>query len=270
MEDQQKSKIVLVVQSALLYVLAFMLTTIWHEFGHAIVGVLAGGHPTMYHNSVVGDESVVMSLAASLAVKMAGPLFSLFQAGVFSWLFVRSTRRTLVPLFVLWMAVLGYNNFFGYLFTSSFAKAGDLGQVVALLEFPWYGIALVSLIGISGQLFVIALLTKPFLSFMPAGIDVSDRAERLRFMKTVLIFPWLIGSVVYSLLALPSPALISLVYPFMSGMPFIMPWKAAGNPRFSAVRGIGRIPGRVPYLLWVILIGLVLFHEFILISGIKF
>ncbi|MCB0834514.1 MAG: M50 family metallopeptidase, partial [Bacteroidetes bacterium] len=101
MEDQQKSKIALVVQSALLYVLAFMLTTIWHEFGHAIVGVLAGGHPTMYHNSVVGDESVVMSLAASLAVKMAGPLFSLFQAGVFSWLFVRSTRRTLVPLFVL-------------------------------------------------------------------------------------------------------------------------------------------------------------------------
>jgi hypothetical protein len=85
-----------------------------------------------------------------------------------------------------------------------------------------------------------------------------------------LILPWLVGSVVFTLLSLPSPALISLVYPLMSGMPFIMPWQAAGNPR--AREGVSASDGgaatAISWIAVAVLLALVAFNQLVLKPGI--
>ncbi len=45
MKESQK----IILNSTVLYVIAFLLTTIIHEFGHTIIGYIYGSNPILHH-----------------------------------------------------------------------------------------------------------------------------------------------------------------------------------------------------------------------------
>jgi hypothetical protein len=229
----------LAINATVAYLVAFLLTTMLHELAHALVGLALGARPTLYHNHVA--SGVALPAAAAIAVKLAGPIVSLAQAVALTAVVVRRPRRDVAQLVLLWAMVLGYNNFLGYLLTGAFTASGDVGSAARLAGLPFAAILAVSVAGAAAQLVVIWFLRRPFLSFAFEEAQLATAAGRKRVMLHALMLPWLVGSILFTLLSLPSPAIISLVYPLSSGMPFIMPWQAAGNP--SAREGLAASDG---------------------------
>jgi len=258
----------LAINATVIYVVAFILTTVVHELAHALASLALGGKPVLYHNHVA--NSVELPIGDVIAVKLAGPVVSLLQALALTPLVLRRRRRDLTQLLFLWLTALGYNNFLGYLFTGPFAAAGDIGAATRLAELPMLAIVALSLVGIGTQLAVIWHLRRPFLSFAFDEAQLATADGRKRVMLHVLMAPFVLGSIVFTLLSLPSPALISLVYPLMSGMPFIMPWQAAANPntRAGVVASDGQAAVFVSWLAIAVLVALAAFNQFVLKPGI--
>lgn len=69
----------LVINSAVCYMLAFLLTTVLHEFGHAIVGSLLGSSPVLHHNYVEHLDRASLPVMHQAWIACAGPLVSLAQ-----------------------------------------------------------------------------------------------------------------------------------------------------------------------------------------------
>lgn len=115
----------LVVNSAMCYVLAFLLTTVLHECGHAIVGSILGSGPVLHHNYVehFGRENLPVAHQAWIA--LAGPLVSFAQGLLLVPVVKRRKGGGAFNLFLLWAMLLGFGNFLGYLMTGPIFTAGD-------------------------------------------------------------------------------------------------------------------------------------------------
>ncbi len=158
---------------------------------------------------------------------LAGPILSLFQGLIAAFLFLRSKGRKLIHLLLLWFSVLGFNNFLGYLMTGPLFNNGDIGKVYLLLDFPIVYQIIVAIIGAMALLYIAFRMTKPFLEFCSNPEWIQDGKSRKNFSLIILIVPWLIGSSIITFLYLPIIAIISIIYPIMSGMVFIYPWQNA-------------------------------------------
>lgn len=217
----------LVVNSTVCYLLAFLLTTVLHECGHAVVGSLLGSGPVLHHNYVVHMARGSLSIPHQAWIALAGPSVSLLQALALFPLVHHRKGGGLFDLFLLWMVLLGFGNFLGYLMTGPLFTAGDVGKVHRLLEVPM--VIRIALAFLGGALLCRLAIwsTRPFLRFTREGAMLESQASRSSFNLRIIIFPWLIGSAVMTLLYLPVIAVVSIIYPISSGMVFIFPWKNA-------------------------------------------
>ncbi len=264
-----KEKQFIVLNSAILYVIAFLLTTIFHELGHALAGAHFGAHPILHHNYV--DYLSISQLPAikKVYIALAGPLVSLLQGILAGWGFLKVKRQTLYKLFLLWFSILGLANFFGYLMTGPLFQEGDIGKVYQLLSTPLAWQIVIAVAGAAILFYAAFKMTVPSLQFSYKPDWVSDAKSRKQFALNILIFPWLIGATIVTILYLPVIAVVSIIYPFSSGMIFIFPWKNAkrvNNIRCSKEVGIGK-PSSV---LYVSLIVLIIVFKGILAPGIIF
>lgn len=217
----------LVIHSAVCYVLAFLLTTVLHEFGHAIVGSLLGSSPVLHHNYVEHFDRERLPVMHQAWIACAGPLVSLAQGLLLLLVVRRRSGGGLFSLFLLWCMLLGFGNFLGYLMTGPFFSAGDIGKVYALLAVPMVFRICIAVVGGAALAWVAYYSTRPFLQFAEQSSVLEDASSRTAFNFRVIILPWLIGSVVVTLLYLPVVAIVSIIYPITSGMVFIFPWKNA-------------------------------------------
>ena len=119
----------LVIHSTVCYVLAFLLTTVLHEFGHAIVGALLGSSAVLHHNYVEHLDREILPVMHQAWIACAGPLVSLAQGLLLLLVVRRRSGGGLFNLFLLWCMLLGFGNFLGYLMTGPFFSAGDIGIV---------------------------------------------------------------------------------------------------------------------------------------------
>jgi hypothetical protein len=158
-----------------------------------------------------------LASSALVLIAAAGPVLSLLQgASLLAWL----RRQPLAGpwgLFWLYMAAFGLINFLGYLMIAPFVKGSDTGQIVALLHVPaaaqWAvaGLSLYALIKIIGG-------TAPlFLGLLPPVVQ-ANAAARTAALRALIGWPWLVGSVVLVLLALPAPHPAVIANMFMSPM----------------------------------------------------
>ena len=129
-----KQKYNITINSAILYVIAFLLTTFIHELAHALAGLLFNGPPVLHHNYVEHLSINHLSVNQKVFVSLAGPLMSLVQGLVAGLVYFRSTKQRLIDLFVLWLFILGMTNFLGYLMTGPVFQNGDIGKALALLQ----------------------------------------------------------------------------------------------------------------------------------------
>ncbi len=252
----------------LLYVTAFLLTTIVHEFAHGIIGGMNGSNPVIHHNYVEHLAMDHLTIRQQILIALAGPLVSLLQGLIVGYVYLRSPRERMIDLFLLWATVLGFNNFLGYLMTGPFFGGGDIGKIYAISDTPaWVQIAL-AVAGACALLFIAYKLTVPFLRFAFERDWLTTGRARKNFSLHILILPWMIGSVVVTLLYLPVIAIVSIIYPIMSGMVFIFPWQNAVNPenvKLSATKVLGT-PS--PTAIGITLVTAALFR-FVLAAGIE-
>jgi len=117
--------------SALVFAIAFLATSVLHEFGHGLVSFLFGQHPVVYVSHVENPEP---STTQTVLVALAGPVTSLIT-GLIILALPRGGPAEL-RLLRIWAGTLGVQNFFGYLLTGPFVQGGDIGKVWKELGVP--------------------------------------------------------------------------------------------------------------------------------------
>lgn len=202
--------------STLAFVSAFVITTLIHEFGHFISYLIFGATPTLYHNYVyTPDQQLGMNVSVISA--LAGPVSSLSQGIIFGYIVSRKRARKVSHLVFLWISLLGFVNFFGYLMMTPFSTVGDTGKVAELLQIDYVYRVLMAVAGFGVLILVILKTGRNFGSFIPEEMNDKSRAK---YVYHIMFFPILIGSVINTLLALPAPAFLSIIYPATS--PFVI------------------------------------------------
>ena len=263
-----KEKQIIALNSTVLYVIAFLITTIIHEFSHALAGVINASDPVLHHNFVEHLSSSHLSTLQKVSIALAGPVSSLLQGLLAGALFLKSKKKTPLQLFFLWLSVLGFSNFLGYLMTGSLFQVGDIGKVYHLLDVPLFIQITLAVFG-SGILLLIAYkITVPFLQFSYRQNWINEPQSRKNFSFLIIILPWIIGSTIITILYLPIIAIISIIYPIMSGMVFIFPWQNAqriSNVELSDNKEIGKLL----YSLYFSLVVLIIVFRLILAPGIR-
>ena len=199
-----------------LYIAAYLVTIVLHEMGHAAMALALGDHPVLYSTSVT-NTNPLLSNAAHVLISVAGPLVSLAQGVALLALARRQRSAGPGALFTLYLGVFGLINFLGYLMIAPLVAGGDTGQMVVRLRVPAWAtwavavlalLALIRSIGSTGPLFAHLL--------PPAAL--ADDAQKATGLKALILWPWLLGSVVLVLLALPAPHPAIVANMFMSPM----------------------------------------------------
>jgi len=184
----------LLVASTTALVLAATVTVTLHELAHAVAGLALGLVPTLHASFVTYDPDPTD--ADQVVTAAAGPLFSL-GLGVVVHLATRSAGRGPGRLAWMWAGLLPLQNFAGYLVIAPFARAGDTGRVLALLDAPALVYVLAVLLGVALTLLNARLL---------AG-QVTRYARTPDDLRRLVLFPWLIGTGTVVVLTLAAAAL---------------------------------------------------------------
>jgi hypothetical protein len=224
-----KERSALTVNATMCYILAFLCTTILHELAHAIAGLRLGSEPVLYHNYVQHLHMEELTSSQIISIALAGPLTSLLQGLIAAGFFLKIRSRGLPQLLLLWISVLGFTNFLGYVMTGPFFKAGDIGKAYAL---SGTGIAVQIILAILAALALLLVanrMSRPFLEFSYKENWIKPEKNAVKFSFSILFLPWMIGSVMITFLYLPVVHIVSMIYPIMSGMIFIYPWRNAAT-----------------------------------------
>ena len=249
--------------------MAFMFTTIVHEFAHAVSGWLSNSEPVMYHNFVEHLGIDNLSNSQKIGTALAGPLISLIQGFLMGGSFFATKKRGLIQLFMLWAAVLGFNNFLGYVMTGPVFGVGDIGKSYELVGTSLFQQILYAIIAAFWLLVVANKMSRPFLEFAYKNEWIRPEKNAPKFSFQIIIIPYMIGSLIITLLYLPFINIVSFIYPIMSGMIFIYPWKNAitiKNVNLSENASLG-------YLSWKLIsicILMICLFRFVLPKGVVF
>lgn len=200
------------VNSTLAFVSAFIITTIIHESGHYLTSYFFGSPSKLYHNYVETSETQIRVLAV-IIIALAGPFISLIQGVIASGLVLFRQKNTQQDLLLLWLGLLGFVNFFGYLMLTPLSTVGDTGKVAELLQIHYILRIGISLLGIAALLLIVMTTGKEFARFIPSA---SGLVEKRKYVNAILLFPIIIGSIINSILAFPVVAVLSVIYPATS------------------------------------------------------
>ncbi|AMJ64500.1 hypothetical protein [Hymenobacter sp. PAMC 26628] len=219
-----------------LYTAAFLATVLLHELAHALMALAAGVHSTLFNSHV---DAPPAGPRQEILIALAGPVFSLAQGVAALTLTARGRSTGPGALFGLFLGVFGIINFLGYVMTSPVVDYGDVGQAEKLLGVP-VAAAVVAAVAAAVAVVLAVQRTAPlFLRFVPAsGLGVGPTevvAQKRPYLRALLLWPWLLGSVVITALSWPWPTVL-IVYPPMSSAGSGVwgrhrPGRFAGGPR---------------------------------------
>jgi len=202
----------ILINSTLFFISAFIITTFIHEFGHYISYSIFGANPTLYHNFVQTHDQT-LSLHVRIISALAGPTISLLQGIIFGILVSSGRKNTVSHLFFLWLSLLGYVNFFGYLIMTPLSTVGDTGKVAELLRISYAIRIAIAVVGFAVLIWLILKIGKNFSNFIPVRLDAKKRAK---YVYNIMFFPIMIGSVLNMIFAFPVVAILSIIYPLTS------------------------------------------------------
>jgi hypothetical protein len=201
--------------SLVIYVLTFLVTTMLHELAHAITSVALGGRPTLHHVFV---RHRGLSGGPRALVAGAGPIFSLIQGlACVAALPYAGGEPSAAGLALLWLALHGLVNFFGYLITTPFVPSGDLGKVAAYLGLTSAGRWGLFVAGLLATAWIGEWAAEPLLGFVVDPAATLDAGARTTHVLAIGVAPWIVGSVVIGAASRPAPHWISYVYPASAG-----------------------------------------------------
>jgi hypothetical protein len=244
------------INSSLIRIIAALLTTIVHEFGHFAVSIAMGNAAVLFHNRVETPEEN-LSFVNQLLIPLGGPMISLAQ-GILCMLIYKKIKNGPVALLILWMGISGLMAFFGYMMIAPIFTVGDTGRIFQLLEIPMLWqivIAVASLL-----LFTLLLMRfhKGFEHFIPENID-SKKEMRAKWAKLLILYPVLFGIVVLTLMQFPIVNFLSLLpsltMPFMLFMSYGMMIMSKDQIRKADNKKVTKISVPVIILFLIVIIG---------------
>ncbi len=223
------------VNSTLAFVSAFLLTTLIHELGHFISYYLFGAHPVLFHNLVQASDQQ-MSIRIKIISALAGPVFSLAQGTVFGIIEFRKQENKISDLLFLWLSLLGFVNFLGYLMLTPISKAGDTGKVADLLQIPYFFRFLIAVAGLVILIVVVKKTGELFAIFIP---EKTELTERRKYVNRIMFFPVLAGSIVNVILSFPVTVVLSVIYPATSSFVIMSAYKMIlRSPKTAAQKSV--------------------------------
>jgi hypothetical protein len=200
------------INSSLAFVSAFIITTIIHELGHFILYFIFGAQPVLHHNFVQTLNQNISSSALVISA-LAGPVISLIQGIILGAYLIRKPGNSDKYLLILWLCLLGFINFFGYLMLTPISKNGDTGKVAEMLGISPLIKIIIAVIGLLLLILIVIKMGKYFTNFIPAN---TDKTKKGKYINSMMMFPIMVGSVVNILLAFPIPVILSVIYPATS------------------------------------------------------
>ena len=201
------------------YTAAFLVTVLLHEVAHALAALAVGIHPTLFNSHV---DTPPAGPWREILIALAGPVFSLVQCLVGLVLAVRGRGTGAKALFGLFLGVFGTINFLGYVMTGPVVDYGDVCQAEKLLGVP-IAAAVISAVAAAVVAVLVVRRTAPlFMRFVPtAGPGATPaevKAQKRRYLWPLLGWPWLLGSILITVLGWPLSNFLSVIYPPMSSM----------------------------------------------------
>ena len=176
----------------------------------------------LYHNYVSAPDEE-LEIHIRITSILAGPIISLLQGILFGILMYSYHPKRIIHLLFLWLSLLGFVNFFGYLTLTPLSVAGDTGKVAEMLNIGMIWRVLIALGGILIFIIIILREGKLFSYFIPEGNNLK---ERRKYTYSIMFYPIIIGSLIKSLFAFPIPALISILYTATSSFGIMISFRA--------------------------------------------
>lgn len=200
---------------AINFTLAFILTNIMemtlHECGHFVAGLLAGDKPILYHNAVKHATDLITP-GKRIAIAAAGPIVSLVIGLTFALLLRTRRKADATGLFFLEMSIFGFIGVLGYTMVAPFFSYGDTGFVFRALGFPMWVVIGISGISILALFLTLKALAPYFVSFIGTS-DAANVQNRRPVVSRMIAVPVMLGTLITTLLNLPSPTPLSLIAP---------------------------------------------------------
>jgi hypothetical protein len=153
--------------------------------------------------------------------------------------------------------------------TGPFFSAGDIGKSYQIFGSPLWLQVVGAVLGAVLLLYIAYRMTKPFLQFSYKKDWLTNGKARKNFSLHIRIIPWIIGSLIMTFLYMPIIAIVSIIYPVMSGFVFIYPWQNAQTIENVQLSRSDRI-GKLSLISLIILVILILAFRFLLAPGIEF
>lgn len=238
--------------SALLFCMAFIITCIFHEAGHAFLVRCLGLQGRWYHNRVDYNYEQA-SLAQGVWVCLGGSLFTAVQMALCYPLSLRLRKGgRVLRLFLCWMAFWSVIQLLGYFVIGSFPLWNDISGVYNLLNVPW-----MLRIGGSVTAFVLfRFLLNPLAKPVIAALDASVTTDIREQARVVVLVPSLIAAPILVLINLPAEHLLSLAYPLSVPLFVISTYF-----RIATAKGVHLFTQQTPrFALWLagsLLLGLI-------------
>ena len=235
------------------FVFAFFVTTLLHEGGHFISWQLAG-YPAILHHNYVETFGENVSQSVIIISALAGPVVSLIQGIIVNLFISRRTGNSAPDLLLIWISLLGFVNFFGYLMMTPFFIAGDTGKVAEILNFAMIYRYLIAGIGLAVLILIILRTGRHFARFIPA--DAAGTA-RNKYLNHLLLFPIVTGSVINVMLAFPVVTILSIIYPATSSFVIMSCYGSALKHENSTYKAVPVTEGIAGLLVWLTICGII-------------
>lgn len=214
--ERSESSWPLVINSAVLYALAFNLIFFIQELFLALGKRWLGLKAWLYHNNHNWEGSHPMdSLAQGYGA------VSIFITGVFCLLIARRIRFSThwIQLFFLWMAFQGLAQSLPQFITAAMAPDTDTGQAYTYLGIVDKVGLLITIAGIILMLLIGIAYSQYLLQLAPADNGIATAANRFNYIFRIAVAASIIG--------------IMLIIPFR-----IMPWSRATAPVFVTLLSV--------------------------------
>jgi len=223
----------IIINSSLLFIISSVFMTNLHELGHFITAIVVKAENVrLFHNYVTYDSDL-LPLHFKILITAAGPIVSLLVGLLFHMVCANYKQRNLLFLFYLYMTVFGYISFFGYLMVSPFFIEGDTGYIFNELGFSFWLTLLISFTGIASIFFILKKLSKYFAEM--GTKEVLGNADlRKQFANSLILYPLFIGIISTTLLNLPVPVFLSLLYPLFSPLAIMFCYGNLLGNKYSA------------------------------------
>jgi hypothetical protein len=255
----------LVINSAVLYALAYNLTFFLQELFLVIPKAIYGLQPTLYHNNhnwrVSDPFADLLQGSGALAILISG----LVCWGILSR---RRQSQSLLKLFSIWMVYQGFAQSLPQFAGLVLNPDGDVADALNYLnvgETLGYGMAIAAF----GLLVVVGLsLTKPLLELAPSSAHVATARSRTNFILQIATLSALIGVIL--VIPFKVPPIEQIEGPIL-GFLFPLFWTLANSWRVKSVQPVVNTANQqVNWILIALLIGLLAIFQFLLAPGVSF